>query len=147
MTSELTGRFVTGAVAATREASGDGPLLRYACELEVPRLLRAEVAVLKAVALRYVMADPARRAIQQREQEMLTELVLITADRGADALDPLFAHHYSHGTGRRGAVTGGVGPGVPADRCAGGGTAPSTSRVGRRSTGVHTRLLPSLPRT
>jgi dGTPase len=95
VTSELTGRFVTGAVAATRAASGDGRLLRYACELEVPRLLRAEVAVLKAVALRYVMANPSRRLIQQREQEMLTELVLITADRGGDALDPLFAHHYS----------------------------------------------------
>jgi dGTPase len=94
VTSELTGRFVTGAVAATRKAHGVGPLLRYACDLQVPRLLRAEVAVLKAVALRYVMADPARRAIQQREQEMLTELVEVTADRGADALDPGFVHAY-----------------------------------------------------
>ena len=94
VTSELTGRFVTGAVAATRAASGPDPLHRYDCDLVVPRLLRAEVALLKAMALRYVMADPARRAIQQREQEMLTELVQVMADRGADALDPLFHHHY-----------------------------------------------------
>ena len=94
VTSELTGRFVTGAVAGTRAASGDGVLLRYACDLEVPRLLRAEVALLKAVALRYVMADPVRRAIQDRQRELLTELVQVLADRGADALDALFALHY-----------------------------------------------------
>jgi dGTPase len=94
VTSELTGRFVTGAVAATRLTSGEGPLHRYDCDLEVPRRLRAEVALLKAVALRYVMADPIRRAIQHREQEMLTELVQIIAERGSDALDPLFAHLY-----------------------------------------------------
>ncbi len=92
VTSELTGRFVTGAVAATRAAFGAEPLRRYVCDLRIPPLLRAEVAVLKAVALRYVMADPARRAIQQREQEMLTELVEVTAERGTDALDaPGFA--------------------------------------------------------
>ena len=94
VTSELTGRFVTGAVAATRAASGPEPLHRYDCDLIVPRLLRAEVALLKAMALRYVMADPARRAIQLREQEMLTELVHVMTERGADALDPLFRHHY-----------------------------------------------------
>lgn len=95
VTSELTGRFVTGAVAATRKACGVRPLLRYACDLRVPRLLRAEVAVLKAVALRYVMADPARRAIQQHEQEVLTELVQVTAERGPDALDAPFAHSFA----------------------------------------------------
>ncbi|MET3807611.1 dGTPase [Nakamurella sp. UYEF19] len=99
VTSELTGRFVTGAVAATRAESGEEPLLRYACDLRVPRLLRAEVALLKAVALRYVMADPERRVIQEREQEMLTELVQVMADRGAEVLDPLFAHRYGEASG------------------------------------------------
>ncbi len=95
VTSELTGRFVTGAVAATRAESGIEPLLRYACDLEVPRLLRAEVALLKAVALRYVMADPRRRAIQLQEQQLITELVQVTVDRGPTALDPLFASLYA----------------------------------------------------
>ena len=94
MTSELTGRFCTGAIAATRAAAGPGPLLRYRADLQVPRLLRAEVALLKAVAGRYVMADPGRIRIQEREQELLTELVLATAGRGVDALDPLFAGEY-----------------------------------------------------
>jgi dGTPase len=94
MTSELTGRFSTGAIAQTRAVAGDGPLLRYRADLLVPRLLRAEVAVLKAVAGHYVMSDPARLRIQQREQDLLTELVLATAERGADALDPLFAGDF-----------------------------------------------------
>lgn len=94
VTSELTGRFVTGAVAATRAASGSSALTRYACDLQVPRLLRAEVALLKAIALRYVMADPTRRLIQEREQELLIALVQRTAARGPDALDELFAHQY-----------------------------------------------------
>ena len=94
VTSELTGRFVTGAVAATRAAAGGGRLARYAADLQVPRLLRAEVAVLKAIALRYVMTDPIRMAIQVGQQELLTQLVLALADRGAAALDPLFAQYY-----------------------------------------------------
>jgi dGTPase len=81
-------------VAATRAESGEGPLHRYDCDLHVPRVLRAEVALLKAVALRYVMADPSRRSIQTREQEMLTELVQVMSDRGPDALDALFAQYY-----------------------------------------------------
>ncbi len=90
MTSELTGRLATGPIAATRKAAGDGPLLRYAADLQVPRLLRAEVAVLKAVAARYVMADPVRLDIQLREQRLLTALVLAIVDAGAAALDPMF---------------------------------------------------------
>jgi len=94
VTSELTGRFVTGAVAATKTAANGENLFRYSCDLVVPRLLRAEVALLKAVALRYVMADPARRLVQEREQEVLFELVGMMVDRGPAALDPLFGLRY-----------------------------------------------------
>jgi dGTPase len=94
MTSELTGRFATGAIAATRAGAGPGPLLRYGADLQVPRVLRAEVALLKAVARRYVMADPLRIVIQHSEQQLLTELVLAIADRGAPVLDPMFAASY-----------------------------------------------------
>jgi len=77
-----------------RTSAGPGPLLRYAADLVVPRVLRAEVAVLKAIARRYVMADPARILIQHREQQLLIELVLAIADRGAPSLDPMFAASY-----------------------------------------------------
>jgi dGTPase len=94
LTSELTGRLATGAIAATRAAAGPGPLRRFDADLRVPDVLRAEVALLKAVARRYVMADPARLAIQQREQRLLTELVVRTAEVGSEALDPMFAGSY-----------------------------------------------------
>ena len=62
-------------------------------------MLRAEVAVLKAVARHYVMSDPERIAIQLREQRLLTELVLAMADRGAAALDPMFVGSYRDAAG------------------------------------------------
>jgi dGTPase len=94
LTSELTGRFATGAVAETRRAHGPGRLTRYRSGLKVPRLLAAEVAVLKAIAFHYVMSDPAHQVAMARQQELLAELVTRLADRGADALDPLYGELY-----------------------------------------------------
>lgn len=91
LTSELTGRFVTGAVASTRHAFGDEPLHRYSANLVVPRVLAAEVAVLKAIAFHYVMNDPAHQARKQQQQQLLADLVEALTDRGAMALDPAFA--------------------------------------------------------
>ncbi|HEX2133746.1 MAG TPA: deoxyguanosinetriphosphate triphosphohydrolase [Actinophytocola sp.] len=90
LTSELVGRFAAAAVTATRRAHGDGTLTRYAAELVVPARVAAEVALLKAVALRYVMSDPGRRALQVIEREQLTELVTALVARGPDALEPVF---------------------------------------------------------
>lgn len=94
LTSELTGRLVTGAVAATRATAGEAPLSRFSADLAVPRLLRAEVAVLKAIAFRYVMADPGRRALQHRQQELLDDLVAVLQERGPEALDPVFGEAF-----------------------------------------------------
>ncbi|MEJ7650500.1 MAG: deoxyguanosinetriphosphate triphosphohydrolase [Nakamurella sp.] len=86
-TSELTGRLVTGAVAATRAEYGDAPLTRYAADLVVSPQLRAEVAMLKAIAVHYVMDDPARRALQDRQQQILQALVVALTERGSEAMD------------------------------------------------------------
>ena len=87
-TSELTGRFVTAAVAATRERAGDGPLRRYAADLVVPRRVAAECALLKAVAGRYVMNRRDVTTVQSRQRELLTELIVLLTDRAPAALDP-----------------------------------------------------------
>lgn len=90
-TSELTGRLATGVIASTRAVAGQGPLGRYDADLVVPRRLRAEVAMLKAIAVRYVMGDPHRLRGQLREQELLAELVGAITERGVAALDAAFA--------------------------------------------------------
>jgi dGTPase len=90
LTSELVGRFASAAVTATRRAHGDGALTRYGADLVVPPRVAAEVALLKAVAVRYVMSDPARLALQARQRELLAELVAVLVDRAPDALEPAF---------------------------------------------------------
>ncbi|QFZ17319.1 deoxyguanosinetriphosphate triphosphohydrolase [Saccharothrix syringae] len=90
LTSELVGRFASAAVGATRRAHGDGPLTRYRADLVVPPRVQAEVALLKAVAVRYVMSDPARLAVQARQRELVAELADALLRRAPDALDPAF---------------------------------------------------------
>jgi len=90
LTSELVGRFAAAAVTGTRRAYGPQPLVRYAADLVVPDRVAAEVALLKAVALRYVMSNPDRLALQRRQRELLAELVGAITRRGPDALEPAF---------------------------------------------------------
>ncbi len=93
-TSTLIGRFCSSAEQATQEAYGLEPLQRYAAELVVPRESRAECALLKAVAARYVMARPGVLAAQERERQVVVELVALLADRGADGLEPAYAQSW-----------------------------------------------------
>jgi len=89
LTSDLVGRFATAAVAATREAWGGGRLSRYAADLEVPPIVAAEVAMLKTVALRYVMSDAEhnkRQAAQRERIRAVADHLLATAPAGLDAL-------------------------------------------------------------
>ena len=90
LTSELVGRFAGAAVTETRRRYGSGPLTRYAAELVVPDQVAAEVALLKALALRYVMRDPDRLARQARQRELLAELFELLMKKAPDSLDLIF---------------------------------------------------------
>jgi dGTPase len=90
LTSELVGRFAAAAVTETRRVHGGGPLTRYSAGLVVPDQVAAEVALLKALALRYVMSDPDRRARQARQRELLAELCHEVLRRAPDTLDAAF---------------------------------------------------------
>lgn len=90
-TSVLTGRFVAAAVAATGRRFGPGPHRRYAADLVVPREVRARCAVLKGIALRYVLRRPGSVARLERQQQILADLVAGLADRAPEALDAVFA--------------------------------------------------------
>jgi dGTPase len=91
VTSVLTGRFVVETIGATRERYGTDPVRRYAADLVVPRRTRAQVALLKGIALRYVMRRPEASPSYARQQDMLKELVTVLAERAPDELDPVFA--------------------------------------------------------
>jgi dGTPase len=95
MTSELVGRFVRAAADATRAVHGDRPLRRYAADLVVPPRAAAEVALLKAVALRYVMSDPDRLDMQARQRELLVELATALLDGAPRTLDPVFGPDWT----------------------------------------------------
>ena len=95
LTSELVGRFVVAATDATRAAHGDGPLRRYAADLVVPAWARAEVALLKAVALRYVMRDPRRLIMQAGQRALLTELGAALRAGAPASLDPMLAEDWT----------------------------------------------------
>jgi dGTPase len=104
LTSDLVGRFVLAAVEATRAVHGAGPLTRYAADLVVPVWARAEVALLKSVALRYVMSDPVRLAMQTRQRELLAELGEVLLAGAPGLLDPVRAEDWASATddaGRR----------------------------------------------
>ena len=82
LTSELVGRFVAAAVEPTLAAPGP--------DLTVPAPARAEVALLKAAALRWVMRDPDRLAQQARERALVVELVERVHSDAPGTLDPAF---------------------------------------------------------
>ena len=87
--SELIGRFCLAVARDTRAAYGPGPHTRYGAELIVPRPIRLENAVLKAVTARYVMETEPALALRARQSDLVRELVALLAER-PDRLEPAF---------------------------------------------------------
>lgn len=97
MTSQLIGRFCLAAHQATREVFGEGPLVRYQADLVIPPATRAEILLLKGIAVHFVMQPRGATHDHLAQQQTLFDLVEAVLERqgqGEEILEEPFASAY-----------------------------------------------------
>ena len=90
MTSRLIGRLLAAVEDATRDRHGTGPLTRYDADLVIPEGIRAECAVLKAVAAHFVMFGRERQAVMSDQREVVRRARAGPARQAPERLDPIY---------------------------------------------------------
>ncbi len=100
LTSDMIGRFARAAVSATREAYPGPSLARYNAHVVVPKVIEAEIAVLKGIMGQAIVTIDARRGVYKEQRRVLKRLAdaLWSTDAlwtaGADVLEPAFAADF-----------------------------------------------------
>ncbi|MGL4256494.1 MAG: deoxyguanosinetriphosphate triphosphohydrolase [Microbacterium sp.] len=94
LTSDLIGRFARAATTATREAYGMSVLTRYRAHVVVPRVVEAEMAVLKGIIGAVVVSIDGRKDLYKEQRRVLKRLATALWER-PEALDPLHAEDFA----------------------------------------------------
>jgi dGTPase len=95
LTSRLINRFCGGVQEAVRGAELPAVLVRYRADVPVPEAVRAEIAVLKGIAAHLVMRADDRVAENERQRQLLQELVGAFVLAGDHLLEPAFRADFA----------------------------------------------------
>lgn len=103
LTSQLIGRFAKSAHRRTREVYGPGPLVRYQAKVLVPDSTIAEMSVLKAIAVHFVMNHDARKTEYESQHLILVDLVDVLQETAPHHLEQVFVQDWreAHDDGAR----------------------------------------------
>ena len=93
LTSDLIGRFARAATTATREAYAGPVLTRYRAHVVVPRVIEAEMAVLKGIIGATVVSIDGRKELYREQRRVLKRLASALWD-SPQALDPQYADDF-----------------------------------------------------
>ncbi|MET0674007.1 MAG: deoxyguanosinetriphosphate triphosphohydrolase [Microbacterium pygmaeum] len=97
LTSDLIGRFARAATAATREAYSAEVLTRYRAHVVVPRVVEAEMAVLKGIIGAVVVSIDGRKSIYKEQRRVLARLASALAER-PEHLDAMYGQDFATAT-------------------------------------------------
>jgi dGTPase len=95
LTSDLIGRFARAATTATRDAYPASVLTRYRAHVVVPRVIEAEMAVLKGIIGAFVVSIEGRKQLYKEQRRVLKRLATALWEGAPEALDPVFAEDFS----------------------------------------------------
>jgi dGTPase len=93
LTSDLIGRFARAATTATREAYATTVLTRYRAHVVVPRVVVAEMAVLKGIIGAVVVSIEGRKNVYKEQRQVLKRLATALREQ-PDALDAMYAEDH-----------------------------------------------------
>ncbi len=97
LTSDLIGRFARAATTATRDAYAAPALTRYRAHVVVPRVIEAEMAVLKGIIGAFVVSIDRRKELYREQRQVLARLATALRDDPA-ALDAIHAADFRAAT-------------------------------------------------
>ena len=93
LTSDLIGRFARAATTATREHYSAPVLTRYRGRVVVPRVVEAEMAVLKGIIGAFVVSIDGRKGLYKEQRRVLKRLATALAER-PEHLDRLHGEDF-----------------------------------------------------